>query len=38
MDFGITGLLSRSAKILMDGRFTGYECYQGLFDLIFRDF
>ena len=28
--FGITGLLSRSAKILMDGRFTGYECHQGL--------
>ena len=36
--FGITGLLSRSAKILMDGRFTGYECYQGLDYCVIKDF
>jgi NADH:ubiquinone oxidoreductase subunit D len=26
--FGLSGLLSRSAKILIDGRFLLYECYQ----------
>jgi NADH:ubiquinone oxidoreductase subunit D len=26
--FGFSGLLSRSAKIWMDARFLGYECYQ----------
>ena len=33
--FGLSGLLSRSAKIWMDARLTGYECYQGFDYSIF---
>ena len=33
--FGFSGMLSRSAKIWLDARFTGYECYQGLVYSIF---
>ena len=33
--FGFSGMLSRSAKIWLDARFTGYECYQGLDYSIF---
>ena len=33
--FGFSGMLSRSAYIWLDARFTGYECYQGLDYSIF---
>ena len=33
--FGVTGLLSRSIKIIIDARFTGYEFYEELNYSIF---